>query len=181
MRQHAARSAQELADMLTDGAAPDDVVIKSYLSSKVFLAGAFQALMAEKYDGSTELQKAVAAVQREMVARYPGIPDHLRKVRGFSTAHKRLLAMLAERRGRPVSVDELRLATGDAIHTERRARELRALGFAVETRHTAGEDAYVLGSAEQDVASAAPALLRRNIEESSRLSTEEKEALLAVL
>ena len=101
------------------------------------------------------------------------------KVRGFGRAHRLILAMLAERVGQTVSVGELRMLTGDAVHTERRARELRDLGLDVDAKHTAGADAYVLSSTVPDVVRAARDLTIKNIREDKALSEPARAALIS--
>ena len=72
--------------------------------------------------------------------------------------------------GEPVSANELRMLTGDAVHTERRARELRDLGYQLTAKHVAGSDVYVLESPEPDLGAAAAYLVRKNITEDRGIS-----------
>lgn len=73
-----------------------------------------------------------------MEAIYPQIPEKYRLVRGYSKAHRRLFGYLFVRQNLYVSVDELRLLTGDAVHTERRLRELRDLGIVIDMSESDG-------------------------------------------
>jgi hypothetical protein len=70
------------------------------------------------------------------------------------------------------------MLTGDAVHTERRARELRDLGFTLEARHTGGADMYVLRGTEPDAAAGAAIQVAKNIRGDRSSSNEVKERLL---
>ena len=63
-----------------------------------------------------------------MTAMYPQISTRYRLITGFGSTHRRLFGYLSARMGLEVPLEELRLITGDAVHTERRLRELRDLG-----------------------------------------------------
>jgi len=113
-----------------------------------------------------------------MRSAYPDLPGRYLKVRRFGKSHARLLAYLCRSAGSEVSGAELRMLTGDAIHTERRARELRDLGFTLEARHTGGADMYILHSPEPDTAAGAAIQAAKNIREDKSVAGEEKERLL---
>jgi hypothetical protein len=64
------------------------------------------------------------------------------------------------------------------VHTERRARELRDLGYDLEARHTGGTDVYVLRSREADAKAGAAMLVARNIREDRGLSADQRGEML---
>jgi hypothetical protein len=68
--------------------------------------------------------------------------------------------------------------TADQIHTERRVRDLRDLGFQVEWKKVSDDDQYVLVSTEPDLDAAAALQARKNIKDDKKLSKQEKEGLL---
>jgi hypothetical protein len=109
---------------------------------------------------------------------YPRLPAKYLKVRGFGKSHARLVAYLVRSSGNEVSASELRMLTGDAVHTERRARELRDLGFELEAKHTGGTDVYLLRSAEPDVAAGAAIQVAQNIRGDRSLSQAQAADLL---
>jgi hypothetical protein len=70
------------------------------------------------------------------------------------------------------------MLTGDAVHTERRTRELRDLGFNLEAKHTSGTDVYILRSDVPDTAVGAAIQVKRNIREDRATSKQEKDNLM---
>ena len=80
-----------------------------------------------------------------------------------------------------MSADELRLLTGDAVHTERRARELRDLGLQIETFSSGGLSIYVLKNGTPDLAAGARATAARNIRNDKALGPAEREHLITSL
>ena len=117
-------------------------------------------------------------IEQQMREGYPRLPAKYLKVRGFGKSHARLVAYLVRSAGNEVSASELRMLTGDAVHTERRARELRDLGFALEAKHTGGTDVYLLRSAEPDVAAGAAIQVAQNIRGDRSLSQAQAAGLL---
>jgi hypothetical protein len=124
------------------------------------------------------MESAKRAVEQAMRSAYPKLPAKYLKVRRFGKSHARLLAYLCRSAGSEVSGAELRMLTGDAVHTERRARELRDLGFTLDARHTGGSDMYILRSAVPDTAAGAATQVAKNIREDKSVSEQEKERLL---
>jgi hypothetical protein len=170
-----------LRDVLADPAAEDRRLVAAYLETKRLLAAAFEARAAAMYGDRSALDGVRTAIEREMDLAYPSVPASYRKVRGFGTVHARLFAYLSERVGIEVSAAELRMLTGDAVHTERRARELRDLGIHLVARVSGGADTYVLHGTSPDVATAAPALIAKNIRGQRQLDTAEASRLLGLV
>lgn len=181
LRVSAANALSDLQALLKDPDAVGTELVQAYVTAKSTLANAFEAYASERYEQDTTLTAVCAAIEKEMAARFTGVNARYLKVRGFGRSHRVILGLLAERVGQPVSVGELRMLTGDAVHTERRARELRALGLDIEAKHTAGTDVYVLKSVVPDVSSASRELVVKNIREDGRLSDTARSALIAQL
>ena len=178
LRVAALESVQLLGEVLADPSEEGRRLVDAYLEAKAVLADAFEARASELYGTSDELATIVQALEREMRVAFPLIPAEFRRVRGFGAVHGRLLAYLSVRRGDAVSGAELRTLTGDAVHTERRARELRELGLDLVARTTGGVDTYTLGPLAPDLSDAARRLIEKNIQSAGRLSDAEKNQLL---
>jgi hypothetical protein len=168
-----------LGELLADPAAEDRRLIVAYLDTKQALADAFEALAVERYFDPAVLGDVKLAIEATMHAAYSGLPEKYLRVRGFGTSHARLLAYLCRSPGAHVSAAELRILTGDAVHTERRARDLRDLGFDVVWRHTGGSDVYILTSSQPDLHAAARSLVAKNIQKDRSLREAERIELLA--
>lgn len=163
--------------MLADDTADNRRLIGAYLEAKQALADAFEAFSVEKYLDPAILVRAKESIETTMRSSYAGLPTKYLKVHGFGKSHARLLAYLCLSAGLEVGGAELRMLTGDAVHTERRARELRDLGFTLEARHTGGADMYVLRDIEPDASAGAAIQVAKNIREDRSTSSEEKERL----
>lgn len=89
-------------------------------------------------------------------------PKHI-KIRGYRGVHGMLLEYLLRHEGRNVSGEALRALVGDQIHTERRIRELRDLGFELATIKENGVDFYRLAHKRQDLGYASKFILRKTL------------------
>jgi hypothetical protein len=167
-----------LKELLADPGAEDRRLVAGYLEAKQALAHAFEAFAVEKYADVSVLEGVKKDIEQQMREGYPRLPAKYLKVRGFGKSHARLVAYLVRSSGNEVSASELRMLTGDAVHTERRARELRDLGFELEAKHTGGTDVYLLRSAEPDVAAGAAIQVAQNIRGDRSLSQAQAADLL---
>lgn len=129
-RQAAVTPTRILLELLEDPASDESRLVQGYLDAKRQLAVAFQALVAENAEVEA-FALFVTRLEMAMAATFPHLPAKYRIVSGFGSAHARLFGYLVAREGHDVPIDELRIITADAIHTERRVRELRDLGAAV--------------------------------------------------
>src|SRR5689334_15870865 len=118
-----------LVELMIDAEPGDRRLIAAYLEAKRVLAKAFQALHVERYSGAADLGEVKSLLERAMATNYSGLPPQYLNLRGFGAVHDLIFAYLKHRVGQDVSADELRMLTGDAVHTERRARDLRVLGL----------------------------------------------------
>ncbi len=158
---------------------PDEArLIAAYLEAKRALARAFEALGQERYRGDVSLGHIKREIEQYMVTTYRGLPAKYLVVRGFGRSHELLAAHLTARVGVEVSAAELRILTGDAIHTERRTRELRDLGLALDARVSGGINMYVLQSTTVDLARAAAVQVAKNIRGDKSLGQIDRAALL---
>jgi hypothetical protein len=171
-------SVATLGELLADSGAEDRRLVLAYLEAKHLLAEAFEAFAVEKYADPTVLEEVKKALEPVMRQAYPRAPDKYLRVRGFVEVHARLLAYLVPRAGCDVSAAELRMLTADAVHTERRARDLRDLGFQLDARSTAGSDVYVLRSPVPDTVAGAALLVAKNIRTDKSISPERVAELL---
>lgn len=114
-------------------------LIAGYLDAKRQLARAFQLFVTEESVDDGPFVAFVARLEMAAEAVYPRVPTRYRVVTGFGSAHRRLFGYLSEREERDVPIEELRLLTRDAVHTERRLRELRDLGAVVAMSEVGGQ------------------------------------------
>jgi hypothetical protein len=180
LRAAALDSVGTLHELLGDSTVDDRRLILGYLEAKRTLAAAFAAFSVAEYEDKSVMENAKRAIEHKMASRYPGVPRKYLKVKGYGESHTHLLAYLVRRVGIEVVSAELRMLTGDAVHTERRTRELRDLGFKLDARHMAGSDVYVLGSLEPDLDAAAAYLVSRNVRADKSLSKAEATEILRI-
>lgn len=160
-------------------------LIDGYLETRGTLAREFRELsvtvLVDQAD-LDQLQGVREAVGSEMRALFAGIvPNEYLVVRGYGAVHKLLYSYLLKHVGNPVPAAKLRVLTGDQTHTERRVRDLRGLGLAIDARTVADENAYVLESEHPDRVKAARFLVERNVRNDRRLSAPERVTLLSRL
>ena len=107
------------------------------------------------------------------------VPEQYLVVGGYKGIHPILVEYLSQHVGEPVRSSKLRVLTGDQTHTERRVRDLRDLGFAVEWKKTSGEDQYELRHLEPDLDKAARLHVRRNLVKDKKLDQRQRGEFLA--
>lgn len=183
LRVKAAQSTELLAALFAEPSVDDERLLWAYLETKAALAEAMQALALEQLSDPVGLMdKAKLAIERQMANAYADLlPAQYLHVSGFGRVHETLLAYLARRVGRDVDAAELRVITADAVHTERRVRELRDLGLPIIAGHAGGRDTYVLESLEPDTSAAARELVRKNVLGDRRITVDAKAALLSAV
>jgi hypothetical protein len=179
----AALAELELLRSLIQEEGAEDRIIEGYLQAREVLSRSFRTLMLQGLTSKLSLlSETRQEIERCMSQLFAGlIPLKYLVIRGRSSPHAEILAYLALRVEKPVRADELRILTGDAIHTERRTRELRDLGFGIVARHTAGADTYTLSSITPDYRWAAVHQVRKKIAGAGDLSREMKDELLRVV
>jgi len=157
-----------------------DRLLIAYLETRRQLAKSFRELASlVLVKASERINEARADIEGHMRSEFGGIvPDRLLEVRGYATVHALLLEYLASHRGEPVAASRLRVLVGDQVHTERRVRELRDLGFPVTWKRVAGEDQYVLETADPDLDQAARSQLALNIRADKHLSKDARGSFL---
>lgn len=140
-------------------------LLDGYFEARRALALQFSVLSHEfLLKGVTVLASTVSRVEARMRELLGGrIPEQYLAVRGYKGIHPILLEYLSQHVGKPVRSSKLRVLTGDQTHTERRVRDLRDLGFAVDWKKTSGEDQYELRHLEPDLDKAARLHVRRNL------------------
>jgi hypothetical protein len=178
MRATAHESALALADLLADTTTEERRLIAGYLDAKKILARAFEVFGVERYRDPAVMTRVKTVLETEMRRTFDQLPERYLRVRGYGESQARILAYLARSIGSEVTADELRMLTGDAVHTERRARELRDLGLHLEARHTGGADVYVLRSLDPNASEGAAIQVSRNIRNDKQLSAESAARLL---
>ena len=158
-------------------------LLDGYLEARRALSRQF-CLVAQGYllRGDSLLETTRQRVEERMAKVFGGrLPEKYLVVRGYNSVQPILLQYLAQHVGNPVRSSKLRILTADQIHTERRVRDLRDLGFQVEWKKVANDDQYVLKSVEPDLDTAAVVQIRKNIKDDKKLPKQEKEALLGNL
>jgi hypothetical protein len=101
-------------------------------------------------DARAKLNAAADRVEHQLRLRNPAYDPSLLKVRRYNELHAVILEYLSLHVGGTVTGERLRFVTGDQVHTERRLRELRELGYRIEAVRVSGADSYKLESLEQD-------------------------------
>lgn len=162
-RQDALDAITALRDLLLDPDADDRRLIAGYVEAKGALASAFEAFAVSRHGDVEIMRDHKRRIEERMTREFAAVPRKYLRVRGYGDTHARLLAYLVHHQNQEVPAAELRLLTRDAVHTERRTRELRDLGFKLDALHTSGRDVYVLRDANPDISTAARELVRRNI------------------
>jgi hypothetical protein len=170
------------AQLKTD--TPDlDRLLDAYLEARQSLAREFRELASSTMsEAGEELLAVKRQIQERMIHRYASIvPSRLLVVHGYTGVHGVLLNYLSRRVRDPVPASRLRLLIGDQIHTERRVRELRELGFDVTWKRVSGEDQYVLVSLDPDFDSAAKVQLGLNLRTDRSISAAQKKTWLPLV
>jgi hypothetical protein len=157
-------------------------VVETYLAARRTLSDELRILGKESLVGQpTALASTLRAIEWTMAEKYSErIPDRLLHIRGYRGVHGVLLEYLIRYSDVPVSGAMLRLLAGDQVHTERRLRELRDLGYDLVADKSGGEDTYTLNP-EPDLEYAARYQLRRNIGQDRKLTASEKAGLIGDL
>jgi len=158
-------------------------VLNGYLEARRSLARQF-CLVAQRHllRGDSLLETTRMRVEQRMKELYGDrIPDKYKVVHGYTSVQPILLQYLAQHVGDPVRSSKLRVLTADQIHTERRVRDLRDLGFQVAWKKVSDEDQYLLASIEPDLDVAAVIQLRKNIKDDKKLCKSEKEKFLGIV
>jgi hypothetical protein len=178
-RLSAAEAASLLSDLLRDDMSEPRSLIVSYLDAKRQLAHAFQSLSEELWLDPAPLARVKSQIETAIQTQYPALPAKLKLVRGYGRVHELLFAYLADRTGVEVSADELRILTGDAVHTERRTRDLRDLGLRIDVFDSGGITVYVLRDQIPASGAGAASIVTRNIRDDRNLTARDREDLLA--
>lgn len=180
-RQSARMEVEVLAELLRDEETSERRLIAGYLEAKRALARAFGQLAVEKYNDVSHLESAKKMIEHAMKSNFNQVPGKYLRVSGFSRVHAMLLAYLVPRVGAAVYADELRMLTGDAVHTERRARDLRDLGFVLIASDHPGGQVYTLLDSVPAVQTAASTLIQRNIRQDKTLDEKTRARLISMV
>jgi hypothetical protein len=180
---HKAVDALEHLSALLRSSADLDRVIDGYLVTRRLLAETFRRLAQSAAAPATSVMEVTRErILSTMRSQYgASFPDDVLFVRSYGETHLLLLSYLWQRVATHVPAERLRVVAGDQVHTERRVRELRDLGFRIRAERVAGESQYILMSTEPDLNEAALLQLRGNLKDSRTLSASQKRELLAVL
>ena len=157
-------------------------LLDGYLDARRSLAKQF-ALVAQRHllRGNSVLETTRSRIEKRMKELYDQtIPDKYKIVHGYKSVQPILLEYLAQHVGNPVRSSKLRVLTGDQIHTERRVRDLRDLGFDVEWKKVSDDDQYMLTTIEPNLDRAAALQIRKNIRDDKKMAKSEKDRLLAI-
>jgi biotin operon repressor len=168
----------QLLTQLRSGASTQDL-LDSYLYAKKLLAESMQAFIRVDIDErNTTFHDLHEQLHNKIRDRYAGrVPTRYLKVPYSSRVHEELFALLLQRRGAPVPAALLRIVTGDSIHTERRIRELRELGFDIRSSKENGHDLYTLDTLDIDT-SFIPTIVGNIVKKDRSLPEAEQQALL---
>jgi Restriction endonuclease NaeI len=155
-------------------------LMATYIAAKPIIADDFLVIArADLIRDTALIDSAIGNLEAQLRREFGGrLPDRFLKVKGHRGVHGVLLEYLAKNVGSAVPASWLRLLSGDQVHTERRIRELRDLGFDIPPVNVGGEKHYCLTSLNQETRLSARALLTNRIKDEKRLSPEEKQELL---
>jgi len=162
---------------------PDfDRLLSAYVETRRELAKGFRELASSIFvKAGDRIDATRTEIELRMKSQFSGIvPDRLLHVRGYAAVHALLLEYLVSHSGEPVAASRLRVLVGDQVHTERRLRELRDLGFALTWKRVAGEDQYVLAAIDPDLNHAARSQLALNIRADKQLGGDARKSLLQI-
>lgn len=152
-RRHVAETAtRALVDALGDDRPVDSALLTVYFAARTALAKFFEEYASATYGDPRPLESWRSVVDGQVRARFPFLEGVFQGVRTFGPVHYRVYNYLSAQPGVPVPGYELRFLTADAVHTERRARELRDLGFELGTTTVGGARGYVLQSPRPNLA-----------------------------
>lgn len=171
-----------LKNLLTEISAHKDdpqSLFEAYTYAKEISARAIQSRMLAYLPGENEQFRTLRTkIEQEMHARYRDVvPERLLTVPYGSKTHERLFSLLQENLATPVHSAMLRIVTGDDVHTERRARELRELGLDVDWGSREGINTYELRSLELDF-DLVPAMVRNKIRQTKSLRADQRKQIL---
>lgn len=182
LRPEALESVKVLVSLL-DSEASQPRLVEGYLESKNLLAEAFQALLRERIAPRvTLLDDVKARIEAVSKQRFTGVvPEKYLRVAGYRTPHRELYAYLTLFVGQPIPSAVLRIITADAVHTERRARELRDLGLRLEATSSGGSDVYVLRSPDPDLQAGSLKVTALNIRDDKKIDDATREKYWSAL
>ncbi len=171
----------ELVEQLKNSASHQDL-LDAYLTAKRASAVAFQSLLRANIPKQETAWHTIRhTLEYEMDREYGRVlPDWATKIPYSSRTHQELFSLLADRLGEPVPADYLRVITADAVHAERRVRELRELGLPVIPAKVADSDTYTLRSLELDK-SYIHSIARNTIKANKNIPDSERQRLLSFL
>ncbi|WP_326619967.1 hypothetical protein OG863_21995 [Streptomyces decoyicus] len=169
----------EITDHNSSGQRSPQSLFEAYTYAKDITARAIQSRMLMHLPSENQkFRELHAEVQRQMMSRYAeSIPENLLKTPYGGKTYERLFSLLQENQAQPVPAAMLRIVTGDDVHTERRARELRELGFDLAWYELDGINVYELRSLDIDLGMI-PAIVRNKIRRSKALNQGEKLRIL---
>ncbi|KUM90375.1 MULTISPECIES: hypothetical protein [Streptomyces] len=177
-----AYAVRELSSALGSDDSTLDDLVDAYLFAKRQLAQSMRALMLSQLPAQCpEFAELRARIEAEMKNRYADrIPERFLRVPYGSQVHELLFMILLQALGKPVDSDRLRVLTADRTHSERRARELRELGFNITTSAVDGSQFYTLVDLKIDY-SKVPELIAKAINKAKDLGGAERARLTAKL
>lgn len=175
------------AAYLEGEAAEEGVNVDALLANYVNLRRTMGAELSSICGDLLVAQQSALAEHRQRVAAhmaelFGGIASaDLLTVRGYAGVHDIIFEYLARHVGEAVPISRIRVLTGDQVHTERRIRELRDLGFEISWKKAGGEDQYMLAALDVDLDRVAAAIFRSNVRESTTLSGAMRQRLNAIV
>lgn len=178
-----ARSASERFNNRLDVAHSfDESLAFEYQVAKQAFASTFQKLALAQLDlDSFKLDDLKKSLAEHMAGLFGGLVDSsLLRVTGYTSPHPLVYALLAENVGQPLPGWRLRILTADAIHTERRTRELRDMGLDIAITGNTDAQNYTLNSVTPDWTYGAAYQLRKNARDNKRLDAAERDHVIAL-
>lgn len=154
-------------------------LFEAYTYAKDIAARAVQSRMLRHLPAENQQFRALhAKIRQEIRSRYQDtVPARLLSTPYSGRTHEGLFSLLQENLMQAVPAAMLRIVTGDHVHTERRARELRELGFDLDWHETEEISVYELRSLELDF-DRIPAIVRNNVRRVKSLTKDEKQCIL---
>lgn len=145
-RLDAARDAVGVLASLLENEATDSLrLIRGYLDARRQLSDAFQQFASDEFDNKDLWRSLLTQASLTPGGRLPG---GTRKLETLGTVHRLMFSLLVRQGEQGADAEWLRLLSGDAVHTERRLRELREAGIEIDSIRAAGANVYRLRDPE---------------------------------
>jgi hypothetical protein len=167
--------ARELDAASQDETIALDALISRHISVQRHLAKGFGAIASAVLPDSDLFEKTRSAIAKRMSELFEDrAPSRHLSVPPYGAMQRKILRYLAANVGKAIEGASIRVITAEQIHSERRLRELRDLGFTIGVETRRGESIYTLESLKPDLDYAARFALEHSIKKDSTINATQK-------